>query len=307
MGSNAPTHAIAATGDIPTISMRAGDVHAVLNATPTTRASPPMRATRSAKSSSAAARGEVVRVYDRQLRRHLVMKQLNVDHVVDPISVARFVQEAQITAQLQHPNIVPVHDIGTRASGQPYYTMAEVRGRTFASVIAAVHAAASTNGWGVEAGGFGFRRLIDIFERVCEAVGYAHACGVVHRDLKPQNIMLGAFGEALVLDWGARARDRAARAGRRHAADADALADPDDEPARRSRARAEAGTIVGTYGYMSPEQRAGDDDIGPASDVFALGMMLREILAGRPPNVPERLRHPRSDPRDAGAPRCPTS
>ena len=225
--------------------------------------------------------GDVYRVYDRQLRRQMVMKVLNPGYASDPISVARFVQEAQVTAQLQHPNIVPVHEIGTLGNGHPYYTMAEVRGRTLASVIAAVHGA-SAEGWGVEPGGFGFRRLIDIFERVCEAVGYAHACGVVHRDLKPANIMVGAFGEALVLDWGlARVRGQT---------------EPCAEAPSPSTSRqhdlsllSEAGAIVGTAGYMSPEQRTGQDDLGPAADVFALGMILREILTGSPPGLPERF------------------
>ncbi|HEY6036283.1 MAG TPA: hypothetical protein VIV58_18530, partial [Kofleriaceae bacterium] len=104
--------------------------------------------------------GDVYRVYDRELRRHMVMKVIGPDGASDPIALARFVQEAQITAQLQHPNIVPVHEIGTLTSGNRYYTMAEVRGRTLQSVIDAVHAA-SGDEWGVEPGGFGFRRLID--------------------------------------------------------------------------------------------------------------------------------------------------
>jgi eukaryotic-like serine/threonine-protein kinase len=220
--------------------------------------------------------GDIHRVYDRQLRRWMVMKLLARDCVEDPIAVARFVQEAQITAQLQHPNIVAVHEIGTLGDGRPYYTMAEVRGRTLSSVIAAVHAA-SRDGWGLEPGGFGFRRLIDVFHRVCEAVGYAHSCGVVHRDLKPLNVMVGAFGEALVLDWGLSrvlgmpATDHPLSTSRQH----------DDTLVSA------AGTIVGTRGYMSPEQATGETTIGPAADVYALGMMLREILTGAPPGLDE--------------------
>ena len=215
--------------------------------------------------------GDVYRVYDRELRRHMVMKVIGPDGAGDPIALARFVQEAQITAQLQHPNIVPVHEIGTLSNGTRYYTMAEVRGRTLASVIAAVHAA-SPDDWGVEPGGYGFRRLIDIFERVCEAVGYAHACGVVHRDLKPMNVMVGAFGEALVLDWGlARLVGETGPSG------------PSPSPSPSTSRQhdpslvSQAGLVVGTQGYMSPEQRAGAEQLGPTSDVFALGMILREI------------------------------
>jgi len=234
--------------------------------------------------------GDVYRVFDRELRRHMVMKVIGPDSAGDPIALARFVQEAQITAQLQHPNIVPVHEVGTLTNGNRYYTMAEVRGRTLTTVIDAVHAA-SAEDWGVEPGGFGFRRLIDIFERVCEAVGYAHACGVVHRDLKPSNVMVGAFGEALVLDWGlARLVGETGTVPESVSPSSSPSTSRQHDPTLVS----EVGLVVGTHGYMSPEQRTGEHQIGPASDVFALGMILREItgvVAGYPPKrpVPEEL------------------
>lgn len=223
--------------------------------------------------------GDVYRVFDRELGREMVMKLLSLAWNDDGVARARFVQEAQITAQLQHPSIVPVHEIGTLADGRIYYTMAEVRGRTLSSVIHAVHEA-SRGGWAEEPGGVGFRRLVDAFHRVCEAVGYAHALGVVHRDLKPQNVMIGAFGEVLVLDWGlariasAPAEGTAARAIRRPL---DSLT--------------QAGAVSGTAGYMSPEQAMGAAT-GPAADVYALGMILREILVGQPPGLGEMLGMP---------------
>ncbi|HLL21721.1 MAG TPA: serine/threonine-protein kinase, partial [Kofleriaceae bacterium] len=213
--------------------------------------------------------GDIYRVYDRRLRRQMVMKVLDAQLTADSISIARFIQEAQVTAQLQHPSIVPVHDIGALVDGRPFYTMTEVRGRTLSSVIADVHAA-SRDGWATEPGGFSFGRLIDSFEHACEAVGYAHSCGVIHRDIKPQNVMLGEFGETLVLDWG--------------------LARFVGAPAEQSRPlstirqdstsfASEVGMIVGTKGYMPPEQACGDH-VGPSSDVYSLGMILREILSG---------------------------
>ncbi|MBK9035751.1 MAG: SUMF1/EgtB/PvdO family nonheme iron enzyme [Myxococcales bacterium] len=223
--------------------------------------------------------GDVYRVFDRQLRREMVMKILGDWWCDDPVAIARFVQEAQVTAQLQHPSIVPVHEIGTLDDGRPYYTMAEIRGRTLATVIEAVHAA-SRDGWAAEAGGVSFRRLIDSFHRVCECVGFAHVRGVVHRDLKPHNIMLGPFGEVLVVDWGL------ARIGREALGE---VAAPSTTRSDDTSLMSQAGAIAGTAGYMSPEQAAGDLTLGPPADVYALGMILREILLGTPPGLPERM------------------
>ena len=221
--------------------------------------------------------GDVYRVFDRELNREMVMKLLGSTWSDDALARARFVQEAQVTAQLQHPNIVPVHEIGVLADGRVYYTMAEVRGRTLTSVIEAVHAASAAAGaWAVEPGGVGFRRLVDAFHRVCEAVAYAHSLGVMHRDLKPLNVMLGKFGETLVLDWGL------ARVGRAtdDAGPAPAIRRADDQLATR------LGAVSGTVGYMAPEQARGEA-VDVRADVYALGMILREILVGTPPSLGE--------------------
>ncbi|MFZ5477709.1 MAG: bifunctional serine/threonine-protein kinase/formylglycine-generating enzyme family protein [Myxococcota bacterium] len=245
--------------------------------------------------------GEVRRVRDRRLNRVMAMKILRADRVANEAAVARFVEEAQATAQLQHPGIVPVHEIGRLADGRLYFTMKEVEGRTLLEVLREVHAAA-TDRWEATASGWTFRRLVDAFRSVCDAVAYAHARGVVHRDLKPDNVMVGAFGEVLVLDWGiAMVRGRDAGAGAVHT-------DRSDAAAFETR----MGTVAGTPAYMSPEQARGEiDRIGPASDVYSLGAMLWHLLAGRPPydgrdagvvlqkvisGPPEPLRRPSSDP-----------
>ena len=130
---------------------------------------------------------------------------------------SRFIEEAQIGAQLQHPNIIPIHEMGRLNDGRLYFTMKEVKGRPFGEAIAEVHAAIENKRWQTTESGWSLRRLIDAFHDVCRAMAYAHSKGVLHRDLKPENIMLGEYGEVLVVDWGIAKvlgrRDLAAEAG----------------------------------------------------------------------------------------------
>ncbi|MEM6930966.1 MAG: serine/threonine-protein kinase, partial [Myxococcota bacterium] len=145
--------------------------------------------------------GEVRRVHDVALNRTLAMKTVRRSLLDQPLALARFLDEAQASAQLQHPNIVPVHDVGVLPDGRPWFTMREVRGRTLSDVIRGVHEA-SGGGWAPGPHGWTFRRLVSAFLTVCRAVAYAHERGVVHRDLKPANMMVGTQGEVYVLDWG---------------------------------------------------------------------------------------------------------
>jgi serine/threonine-protein kinase len=222
--------------------------------------------------------GEVRRVWDTVLHRAVAMKILKKELAEREDLVLRFVEEAQATGQLEHPGIVPVYDLGHTRDGRPYFTMKEIRGRSLLDVIEEVHIA-SSDGWGTSASGWTFQRLVDTFLVVCEAVAYAHSRGVLHRDLKPTNVMVGPFGEVAVMDWGL-AKVRAA---------AKALLPKDTPHVVTARSRGAkyvtvTGAVAGTPNYMPPEQARGDaGKVGPWSDVYALGAILYEILADRAP------------------------
>jgi len=202
--------------------------------------------------------GEVRRVYDPRLGRTAALKVLRAVLAHDGAQRARFVAEAQILAQLQHPGVVPVFERGELEDGRPWFVMKEVTGRSLREVMEE---------------GLELRRAVDLWRRVSDAIAYAHTRGVVHRDLKPDNVMVGPFGEVLVLDWGlARLVGDT---------EADAPSTVRDAGAHATR----AGTVTGTPSYMAPEQAAGElDRLGPATDVYALGATLYEMLAGRPPH-----------------------
>src|SRR5687768_8869402 len=153
------------------------------------------------------AMAQVLLGFDTKLRREIALKVTYLSRGAIPRQLlARFVEEAQVTAQLEHPNIVPVHDLGVDPDGRAYFSMKLVRGRSLEEILTARllgHAATLSE--------FGLRRLLDIFLQVCLAMEYAHARGVIHRDLKPANVMVGDFGEVLVMDWGvAKLREMAA-------------------------------------------------------------------------------------------------
>ncbi|MEO7730423.1 MAG: serine/threonine-protein kinase, partial [Kofleriaceae bacterium] len=185
--------------------------------------------------------GEVVTARDRRIGRDVAIKRMLGS---SPDARQRFLREAQVQARLEHTSVPPVYEIGIGADGQPFFTMKQLAGVTFAQRMREPVA---------------LQRLLRAFADVCLAVGYAHERGVVHRDLKPANIMLGDYGEVYVLDWGI----------------ARVLSEPDPD----------AGALLGTPGYMAPEQCTGEDAM-PASDVYALGSILFEILSGEPLHPP---------------------
>jgi serine/threonine protein kinase len=217
----------------------------------------------------------VYRAHDRELDREVALKVVGAGPAGDG-TVARLRNEARVLARLEHPGLVPVHDIGTLSDGRLFYVMRLVRGRRLDE-----HARQERS----------LPALLRLFERVCEAVAFAHAQGVLHRDLKPANVMVGPFGEVLVLDWGLATRvgeplaDPALREGTAGGEPAPPPVALADAPTRTQR-----GTVLGTPGYMAPEQARGEvDRLDQRADVFALGAMLRFLLGAREEPVPRPL------------------
>lgn len=237
--------------------------------------------------------GVVKRVFDPSLHRYLALKQARAG--AGEAENARFLEEARVTAQLDHPGVVAVHEVGSDETGAPYFTMPMVRGRTFAALIDELHrkdtegANDSSGSAGIQHAG-GHARIVEVLTRVCDTVAFAHSRGVVHRDLKPQNVMVGRFGEVFVVDWGlARALGRPiADAGPVASDGSDAQPTADAEvPARNHETTTPvwtlAGDVLGTPAYMAPEQLVGDGEVTCKLDIYALGAMLYHALAGHAP------------------------
>ncbi|HTR55151.1 MAG TPA: serine/threonine-protein kinase [Kofleriaceae bacterium] len=209
--------------------------------------------------------GEVLSARDDQIGRAVAIKRLRVADPT-PDVLARFLREARIQGGLEHPAVVPVHELSNDATGQPFFVMKQLAGTTLADVIPRL---AANEPAAVEQ--FTLQRLLRAFAEVCLAIEFAHTRGVVHRDLKPANIMLGDFGEVYVLDWGV-ARVSGERTERASFATIDSV----------EGMQTLAGAILGTPGYISPEQVRGDTDLDGRADVYALGCILFEILALQP-------------------------
>lgn len=200
--------------------------------------------------------GVVHRVTDRSLARTVAQKRLVPELAHSESNALMLVREALVTAKLDHPNVVPVHDLGVADDGQVYFTMKLVEGRTLADWIAS-RPEGEPPEWDV------LLDQIDVVIKVCDALSFAHARGVIHCDIKPANVMVGDYGQVYLMDWGiARLLD--------------------DERARAASSAEDSHAIVGTAAYMPPEQALGEA-LDERADVFALGALLYHVITGRPP------------------------
>ncbi len=218
--------------------------------------------------------GVVYAAEDEKLERRVALKVLDVPGTEGDLA-NRLMREARVLARLEHPGIVPVHDVGTLADGRVFYTMKFVEGQRLDKFIEGVESV---------------QDRLRLFLRICEAVAFAHARGVLHRDLKPANIMVGPFGEVLVMDWGLAKilRDKTARAESSTDPEVTILEKPkqpgDASDSTKSSVITGHGTVMGTPGYMSPEQARGEVEVLDArSDIFSLGALLQFILTHKTP------------------------
>ena len=215
--------------------------------------------------------GSIRRVFNHNLLRREAMKCLDPKVAEDENELLRFIEEAQITAQLDHPNIPAVHDLGQRADGQHFFNMKLVRGKTLEQMLNNARFKVNDDEQ--------LFAILQVFIKVCDAIAFAHSRNVIHCDLKPPNIMVGRFGQVYVMDWGI-ARVKGADRKVRGDTGAELI-----QTAGRDR-NLDDGRVMGTLGYMPPEQAQGEvDQIDERSDVFALGALLYRILTGRAPHV----------------------
>jgi serine/threonine protein kinase len=223
--------------------------------------------------------GVILQTRDLRIRRTVAMKVMKTSSQFSRESVLRFIDEAQLTGQLEHPNIVPMYELGIDEQGEIFYTMKFVKGTTLDDVLRGIR-----NGRQKTIEKYSLGTLLTIFQKVCDAVAYAHSKSIVHRDLKPENIMIGSFGEVLVMDWGlAKNMTSVRRENPPEPAPEAVVAKP--PPVDNLRGfETMHGLIVGTPPYISPEQARGDlDRIDERSDIYVLGGILYAILALRPP------------------------
>lgn len=237
------------------------------------------------KEISSGGMGKVTIVQDHDLNRKVAMKTLLPKYKDSKKFLCRFIEEAQTIGQLEHPNIISIHDLGIRNDGEIYFTMKYIQGQTLQEIITKLEEGDTTTHQL-----YTWSRRAQLIQQICDAIHYAHSKGVIHRDLKPENIMIGAFGEIIVMDWGL-----AKIAGRYNESKPEN--DISEEKSNKvkptkilSLDKTHEGTVMGTPFYMSPEQASGkNEEVTAASDIYGIGSVMYALFALTPPHKGDSL------------------
>jgi serine/threonine-protein kinase len=264
---------VVSSGQAPTEPLGSEARHAAYRAATQPRSLPAAERYRVLRPHQRGGLGQVSFARDQELGREVALKEILPAHADNDEARQRFLLEAEITGSLEHPGVVPVYGLGQYADGRPFYAMRLIRGDNLQLAIDEYHKQENAPDRELR-----FRQLLGRFVDVCNAIDYAHNRCILHRDLKPGNIMLGKYGETLVVDWGL------AKTLGSEIAPRDAVEHPVRPASGSNSTQTRLGRIVGTPAYMSPEQASGRVDmLGPATDIYSLGATLYHLLAGRAP------------------------
>ncbi|MDD4873060.1 MAG: serine/threonine-protein kinase, partial [Kiritimatiellae bacterium] len=230
--------------------------------------------------------GIIFNTRDINIRRDIAMKVIGDPKAIGRNGILRFIEEAQITGQLEHPGIIPLHELCSDASGNFFYTMKLIKGRTLFNILDSIR-----TGDVKTIREYPLSNLLIIFQKICDAMAFSHSKMVIHRDLKPENIMIGEYGEVQVMDWGLakilprnKMKQVPEKTREPQSSADDTIIDSVRKDANVDIMKTMAGTIMGTLGFMAPEQARGETvNLDERTDIYGLGSILYEILTLHPP------------------------